>query len=597
MIDLVVRLLGRQEIERGGVVVASPRGRKVWCALAYLMLSEQPVSRTRLASLLFSDAEDPLGAVRWTLSQLRLALGLPDVLRGDPLECDLPEGVTVDVHELSVGDADPALVRGELLEDINPDAGEAFAAWLLLERRRLSGLCEGVLRDAALVALAGGVPLEGAQFAARAVELNPFDESSHELLVRCLAKAGEFSAARHQASMCEALFRRELGRAPDPRVRWAAGEVEAAGPPATGDRAAAVGQLQAGLTALAAGATEPGIECLRMACAEARAYGDPDVLARSLSELGIALVHVVRGRDEEGASLLHEALAVAEQNSAQAIAARSCRELGYVEVQAGRGASAGRWLKRATMLAVTDDERAAVLGVRGMALSDRAHYQAAGELLRQSVAIAEHSKSARQEAWSSALLGRTLLLCGDLPAALESIDRSLLIVERDGWIAFLPLPEALRAEVALRDGDPQRADALSRHAFALGCRLGDPCWEALAGRVLGLVHEARGNRDAALACLRDASARAVRVADPYQWVHAHCLHSLAELAIEAEADDAATILDQLERLAARCDMRELIVRSALLRARLGHPAELEAVRPLAETIDSPALHAALAALD
>jgi DNA-binding SARP family transcriptional activator len=597
VIYLKVRLLGRPEIERGGVVVASPRGRKVWCALAYLLLSERPVSRTRLASLLFSDAEDPLGAVRWTLSQLRQALGLPDVLRGDPLECALPEGVTVDIRQLSVGDADPALVRGELLEGINPDAGEVFAAWLLLERRRLSGLCEGVLRDAALVALAGGVPLEGAQFAARAVELNPFDESSHELLVRSFAKAGQFSAARHQANMCEALFRRELGRAPDPRVRWAAGEGEGTAPPAIGDRAAAVGQLQAGLTALAAGATEPGIECLRMACAEARAYGDPDVLARALSELGIALVHVVRGRDEEGASLLHEALAVAEQHSAQVVAARSCRELGYVEVQAGRGASAGRWLKRATMLAVTDDEKAAVLGVRGMALSDRAHYQAASELLRQSVAIAEHANSARQEAWSSALLGRTLLLRGDLPAARESIDRSQTIVEREGWIAFQPLPEALRAEIALREGDLKLADALSRHAFALGCRLGDPCWEALAGRVLGLVHEARGTRDSALECLRDAATRAVRVADPYQWVHAHCLHALAELAIETEANDAAQTLDQLEQLAARCDMRELIVWSALLRARLGNRAGLEAVRPLAETIDSPALHLAFAAVE
>jgi hypothetical protein len=41
-------------------------------------------------------------------------------------------------------------------------------------------------------------------------------------------------------------------------------------------------------------------------------------------------------------------------------------------------------------------------------------------------------------------------------------------------------------------------------------------------------------------------------------------------------------------------MRELIVRAALHRAALGDPAGLEAVRPLAETIDSPALRAAIA---
>jgi DNA-binding SARP family transcriptional activator len=591
--DLMIRLLGRPEIERDGAVVTPLRGRKIWGVLAYLLLSEQRVSRARLAALLFGDAEDPLGALRWTLSQLRSSLGLPGVLRGDPLVLDLPEEVRVDVRQLILGDSDPGLVRGELLEDSDPEAGELFGAWLLLERRRLAGVCEGVLRDAALVALTAGVPLEGAGLASRAVALNPFDESSHELLVRCLARAGQFSAARHQANMCEVLFRRELGRAPDPRVRWAAGETAPSSPPATGDRAAAVGQLRAGLTALAAGATEPGIECLRMACAEARAYGAPDVLARALSELGTALVHVVRGRDEEGASLLHEALAVAEQTSERAVAARACRELGYVEVQAGRGASAGRWLKRATALAVTDDERAAVLGVRGMALSDRAHYHAASDLLTQSVATAERCEASRQDAWSSALLGRTLLLRGDLPTALESIDRSLAIVEREGWVAFLPLPEALAAEVALREDDLERADVLARHAFALGCRLGDPCWEALAARVTGLVHEARGELDSALVCLRDAAMRAVRVADPYQWVHAYCLDALAGIAIVAEADDAATIVAQLERLAARCDMRELIVRAALHRARLGNPAGLEAARPLAETIDSPLLHAEL----
>ena len=137
-----------------------------------------------------------------------------------------------------------------------------------------------------------------------------------ELLVRCLARAGEVGAARHHANACDVLFRRELGRAPDPRVRRAADDHGLESEPAVGDRAAAIGQLEAGRAAVAAGAVEPGIACLRQACAEARGVGEPQVLlARVLVALGVALVHGIRGRDEEGAAVLHEALLLAEAAS------------------------------------------------------------------------------------------------------------------------------------------------------------------------------------------------------------------------------------------------------------------------------------------
>ena len=191
MSTLVIRLLGRPEIERDGGVMVPPRGHKAWAVLAYVVLAERPVARARLAGLLFSDAEDPLGAVRWTLAELRRALGVPDMLRGDPLELGLPAGAVVDVLAVASGDPDPELVRGALLEGVDPGAGAVFDAWLLVERRRLAGVCEAVLRDAALRALASGAALDAATLASRALALNEFDESTHELLVRCLARAGD----------------------------------------------------------------------------------------------------------------------------------------------------------------------------------------------------------------------------------------------------------------------------------------------------------------------------------------------------------------------------------------------------------------------
>jgi hypothetical protein len=54
----------------------------------------------------------------------------------------------------------------------------------------LCGRLRAVLRDAAVGALAGGAPLDGAALASRALALNRFDDGAHELLVRCLARGG-----------------------------------------------------------------------------------------------------------------------------------------------------------------------------------------------------------------------------------------------------------------------------------------------------------------------------------------------------------------------------------------------------------------------
>jgi DNA-binding SARP family transcriptional activator len=592
---LEIRLLGRPEIERDGVIAAPPRGHKAWAVLAYLVLAERPVPRGQLSGLIFGDAGDPLGALRWTLAQLRRALGEPDTLRGDPLVLGLPPGAKVDVLALLGGDPEPALARGELLEGIDPESGAVFESWLLVERRRLGGLCEAVLRDAAHGALAAGAPLDGAALVSRALALNAFDESAHELLVRCLARSGDVAAARDHAAACEALFQRELGRAPDPRVRRAVDEDGQDRRPAEGDRAAAIGQLDAGRAAIDAGAVEPGVAILRQACGEARGVGDPALLSRALTALGIALVHSVRGRDEEGAAVLHEALAIAEAGGDHEVASKVCRELGFIEVQAGHGVSAGRWLLRAGQLAQDDKERAAVLAVRGMALADRAHYEAAVRLLAESVTIARGCGDVRRAAWSLGILGRAELLRGRLPEAIAALDESLELVHAEGWVAFQPWPEALRAEAAIQEDDLGLADALLDHAWSLGCRLGDPCWEAMSARARGLLHEVRGERARALASLREAAARAVRVADPYEWIHAYCLDALAAVAIADGAPDARDCVERLERVAAHGDMRELIVRAALHRARLGDPGGVASARLLAEAIDNAALHAELAA--
>ena len=337
---LTIRLLGRPTIERDGQPVRSPRGRKAWALLAYVLLAERPPSRRALAELLFRDADDPLGALRWTLAELRRALGLPDAFSGDPVAAQLGPDVTLDI--------DTADGDGELLDGIELGSSLEFESWLLVARHRVSAMVEGRLRETAVGLLATGRAGDAVAYASRAVARNPLEEGNHELLVRCLAAAGDRAAARRQVAVCEDLFRRELGVKPSAALHEAA-DIAVGSPMALplGGRAAAASQLDAGRAAILAGAVDAGVQSLRRAVVEAERSGDAALHGRALAALGSALVHAVRGRDEEGAVILHESIDVATRAGDRPTSVTAHRELGFVEVQAGRRPSAEVWLAKA----------------------------------------------------------------------------------------------------------------------------------------------------------------------------------------------------------------------------------------------------------
>jgi hypothetical protein len=201
----------------------------------------------------------------------------------------------------------------------------------------------------------------------------------------------------------------------------------------------------------------------------------------------------------------------------------------------------------------------------------------------------------RQVAWSLSLIGRIHLLRDDLEAATAALDRSLDLVAGERWTAFRPWPEALRAEVSLRTAARGRALERVEGAFRLACRLGDPCWEAAAARIIALAHANDGDARAAREWLAQARSRATRVADPYEWIYGHVLDASASVAIDADDGDSAEIVGTLSALADRTGMRELAVRAHLHQARLGTPGALDAARLLGSEIDNPALTQLLSA--
>ncbi|HET6918307.1 MAG TPA: hypothetical protein VFI46_02455 [Jiangellaceae bacterium] len=83
--SLAIHLLGpRPSVVRAGRPQPAPCGRKVCALLGYLLTTESAPSRGWLSELLFADADDPLNALSWNLTQLRRLLGPKASIGGEP---------------------------------------------------------------------------------------------------------------------------------------------------------------------------------------------------------------------------------------------------------------------------------------------------------------------------------------------------------------------------------------------------------------------------------------------------------------------------------------------------------------------------------
>lgn len=599
MSRLAINLLGLPSVTKDGEPRPAPKGKKVWALLAYLVRSETPVARERLASLLFADADDPLGAVRWNLAELRRLLDDKNLLRGEPIVLDLPPDTDIDVHRLLKGTRREAAALetiGEtFLEGMSFPNSAAFETWLLMERRHLANAGANVMREAAMGRLAAGAPEEGVKLARKLVEIDPLDESYQSLLIRSLAASGDRSAARAQLEACRRLLLSELGVEPGPDVLHAV-DASAASPQQStiSGRASAQAQLDAGQAAISAGVVDAGLLCLRRAVEDARATPHRDLQASTLFALGSTLIHYPRGRDEEGSILLRQAISLGEDVGIASLVAGAKRELGYVEMLRARYDRARAWLEEA-LTAVGNDtgEEAAIRTVLGGCLSDTAHYPEAIAELGRGAALAEEAGSPRQVAFAASFLGRALLVTGRTDEAEKTLLRSKETAQSEGWTSLVPWPASMLADCMLARGDLDGAMEGYEHAFALGCQLGDPCWEGMAARGIGLVNARRNKIDEAIDWLDDATTRCVRTPDAYLWIKAYCEDALCEVAVSNGRDGAARWIEDLESLAARTGMREFVVKSHLHHHHRGDSSALAVARLLAGQVANPALHEAL----
>ena len=94
--------------------------------------------------------------------------------------------------------------------------------------------------------------------------------------------------------------------------------------------------------------------------------------------------------------------------------------------------------------------------------------------------------------------------------------------------------------------------------------------------------------------LDQAAARSSREPDRYQWVHGYVLDAAITAALDRDDEARARpLVTRLASLAARCEMKELVVRANLHQSHLGDPLAATSARLLATDIDNPALTALL----
>jgi hypothetical protein len=434
----------------------------------------------------------------------------------------------------------------------------------------VAGALQSALRSAIGARLGQRRPQEAVRLARQLVGLAPLEERHHVLLVRSLAGAGDRIGAHAAVGACAALFARELGVRPSPRVALAA-----LVPPGgvtllpDGRRLQTRLEVEAGKAALAAGAITDGLERLRLAVALADGLDDRGIQGEASAALGAAMVHSVALTEATGVATLRRAAELARAAGDRSTAATASRELGFVAAGA-RGNSDGL-LRQARELAAGDDARlSAVLGIEALESTDSGRLGAAVQRYRRSIELAERADEPRKAAWSMTMLARAELTGGELAAARTDIDQALALVTAERWTAFLPLVLAVSAELDLHENRLDSAGEQLACAWTTATRLADPCWLSVTGRGLGLLAARRGNVAEAMQWLDGAYHQTSDVPPLVcRWIDAATLDAICDVATTNALPRAAAAVAELAALSEQARMPGYTAQAHVYRSRLG----------------------------
>jgi pimeloyl-ACP methyl ester carboxylesterase/DNA-binding SARP family transcriptional activator len=195
-----IRLLGPMTVTRGDGAIELPRSQKTRALLAYLIVTGRQQQRHRLCEMFWDVADDPRGALRWSLSKLRVLVDDEDARRiiADRQSVGFePAGAAVDalmvrkavasgIGRLSVEELRELVscFRGELLDRVELPDFEQFQAWRVAEREQFRLHHRRLLRE--LVTRTSSEPDQALAPARELVRLDPKDEAARAVLLRLL---------------------------------------------------------------------------------------------------------------------------------------------------------------------------------------------------------------------------------------------------------------------------------------------------------------------------------------------------------------------------------------------------------------------------
>jgi DNA-binding SARP family transcriptional activator len=226
---LVVRL-GAQRVEDA---LPGPKGRLLF---AYLVLSRRPVTRDELLTAVYGEEASPDHHPRLSvlLSKLRAVVGQEALVGRGEIELVLPPDTFVDVEAAleAVHRAESLVAAGEWAQAWGP-AGVAYHVasrpllqghdrpWLDAWRRRLEDVRLRGLECLAVARLGLGGPTlpQAEECGRRLIELAPYRESGHRILMEALERRGNAAEALLVYDHLRVMLREELGIAPGPTVQ------------------------------------------------------------------------------------------------------------------------------------------------------------------------------------------------------------------------------------------------------------------------------------------------------------------------------------------------------------------------------------------
>jgi predicted ATPase/DNA-binding SARP family transcriptional activator len=220
--ELQLALLGEPELWLDGELRALPR--KGMALLAYLALAGRPVTREKLAGLLWSNIPDAAARANLRVTLNRLPARLRDFLAVDQqtIAVRLPTGSWLDVAVLeratssdrAAWEAAVLLYRGDFLEGFFVPDSAAIEEWIVLERERWRLLVIELLQRLAERALEQSEYDSAVRYARRILSLDSWREEVHRLLMHTMARAGRRSEALAQFEQCRLLLAENLGIEP-----------------------------------------------------------------------------------------------------------------------------------------------------------------------------------------------------------------------------------------------------------------------------------------------------------------------------------------------------------------------------------------------